>query len=97
MINAYCKDDITLIKVTRGTWGNSSAETNVTMKGRIEFRTKLVKNQAGELVQSTAKVYLPTLAVTHNDRISYNSKEYSILNIEIVKDFQSRFAKLDLV
>lgn len=96
MINAYCNDTITLIKVTRGTWGSSASEVQVPLRGRFEFRTKMVRNVAGETVVSSAKVYLTTLAVSHSDKISYGGKTYSILNIEFVKDFSNRYTKLDL-
>jgi len=96
MINAYCNDSITLIKVTRGTWGSSTAEVSVPLRGRFEFRTKMVRDIKGETVVSTAKVFLATLAVTHADRISYGGKQYSILNIELKKDFSNQYLKLDL-
>lgn len=96
MINAYCNDSVTLRKVTRGTWGNSVTPVDVALRGRIEFRTKMVKNLQGETVVSTAKCYLTTLAVTHSDQIVYGGKVYSILNIEFIKNFSNQFTKLDL-
>jgi len=95
MINAYLTDTITIQTVTLDTWGTAT-KVSTTAKARFEFRTKLVRNIAGEQVISTAKVYLPIMTITHQDKIVYETKEYSILNIERVKDFSAKFIKLDL-
>jgi len=96
MMNAYMTDTITLKTATTDKWG-SKTFTSASMKGRIEFKTKLVRNLQGEQVVSTAKLYLPkTVTVSHADVISYASKEYSILNIGYAKDFSNRFLLLDL-
>jgi len=95
MINAYLKDTITVSTVTLDTWGTAT-KASATVKARFEFRTKMVRNLAGEQVISSAKVYLPIMTITHKDKIVYLTKEYSILNIEQVKDFSAKFLKLDL-
>lgn len=96
MINAYMQDTITVSQVTYDQWGKAT-KSNTTVKGRIEFRTKLVRNLQGEQVVSSAKVYLSTISgLGHEDKITYDGKEYSILNIEHVKDFSTKFIKVDL-
>jgi len=89
-------DTITLKTATTDKWG-SKTFTSTSMKGRIEFKTKLVRNLQGEQVVATAKLYLPkTVTVSHADKILYASKEYEILNIDFAKDFSNRFLLLDL-
>jgi hypothetical protein len=96
MINAYLNDEVTVSQVVYDQWG-AATKTSTVVKGRIEFRTKLVRNLQGEQVISNAKVYLPlTEGLGSEDKITYKTKEYSILNVEEVKDFSSKFLKLDL-
>lgn len=95
MINAYCTDSIILVTRARGTWG-SATETQVATRGRFEFRTKLVRNQTGETVVATAKIYIPYCALSHGDAVIYNAKRYSIIAIEEVKNFSRQFLKLDV-
>ncbi len=96
MMNAYMTDTITLKTATTDKWG-SKTFVSATMKARIEFKTKLVRNLQGEQVVATAKLYLPkTVVVSHADVISYAGKDYSILNIGYAKDFSNRFLLLDL-
>lgn len=90
MLNAYMTDDITIQRVSYDTWGSSTPADTV-YKGRFVFATKLVRNTAGEQVVSSANVMLPIITLGHQDRIVYNSKMYSILSIELKKDFSNRF------
>jgi hypothetical protein len=95
MINAYMNDDITLKVASLDTWGRATY-TEVAIKGRFEYRTKMIRNIKGQQVVSMAKVYLASRALDHADKIVYGGKEYSILNIEQVKDFSNKFIKVDL-
>jgi len=90
MLNAYMTDDITIQRIAYGTWG-TSIPTNVTTKGRFEFKTKLVRNQSGEEVVSSANVMLSVMILGHQDKVVYDSKTYSILTIELKKDFSNRY------
>jgi hypothetical protein len=96
MINAYLQDSITIRKVTYDQWGSPST-SDVSTLGRFEFKTKLVRNDAGEQVVSSANVLLKSDAsVEHEDKIVYAGKVYSIINIEIKKDFTDRMKKVIL-
>lgn len=95
MINAYCKDSITVKTSTRDQWGTATY-TSATVKGRFEFKTKMVRNLQGEQVVSSANVILPLMTLTHDEKIYYGSKEYSILGIEEAKDFSNRFMRIYL-
>lgn len=90
MINAYITDTITLKRRVYGTWGGAT-DTESTIKGRFEFKTKMTRNLQGEQVVSTANVILPLMSIEHKDKIVFESKEYTILAIERRKDFNSRF------
>lgn len=96
MINAYLQDDITIRKVTYDQWGTPSTSDTSTV-GRFTFKTKLVRNNAGEQVVSSANVLLkPDESVAHEDKIVYSGKEYSIISIEVQKDFTDRVIKINL-
>ena len=96
MIGCYMNDSITISQVTYDQWGKIT-KSSTSVKGRIEFRTKLMRNLQGEQVVSSAKVYLSLItSLGHEDKITYNGKEYSILGIEEKKDFSSKFLKVDL-
>jgi hypothetical protein len=90
MISAYMTDDITIQRIAYGSWGTSTP-TNVAVKGRFEFKTKLVRNMAGEQVVSSANVILPVMVLGHQDKVVYSGVTYSILTIELKKDFSNRF------
>jgi RNA:NAD 2'-phosphotransferase (TPT1/KptA family) len=95
MINAYMNDTITLKTATLDQW-NAATYVSTTLRGRFEFKTKMVRNLQGEQVVSSARVYLASRAIGHNDKIVYGGKEYSILNIEEKKDFSTKFLRVDL-
>jgi hypothetical protein len=95
MINAYMTDTLTLKTATTDTWGTKTF-VSTTVKGRFEFKTKLVRNLQGEQVVATARVFLALQTLTHADKIVYEKKEYSILNIEQVKDFSNKFLRVDV-
>jgi hypothetical protein len=86
MMNCYMKDNIFIKKVTTDKWGTATNVYTFT-KGRITFRTKMVRSLSGEMVVSSAEVMLPNTTIDHKDKIVYDSKEYSILGIEEKKDF----------
>lgn len=90
MLNAYMNDNITVKVTTYGTWG-SSTYTETDIKGYFTQKTKLVRNLAGEEVVSSANILLPVMTLGHQDKIVYEGKEYSILTIELKKDFSSRY------
>ncbi len=96
MINAYLQDNIKLIAIEYDKWG-SPTPTESTIKGRFEFKTEMVRSLEGEEVVSSARVLIPAdTDINHEDKIEYKSKEYSILAIELGKDFSDRVLRLFL-
>ena len=95
MINAYMNDEITLKTSTLDQW-NKATYAETTIKGRFEYKTKLIRNLQGEQVVSSARVFLADQTIGHNDKIIYGGKEYSILSIEQMKDFSTKFIRIYL-
>ena len=97
MIYAYLVDDIT-IKRSGGydSWQEPLASTNLATKGKVEYKTKLVKNLQGEDVISNALVYLHgsktekllDRELTHEDRLIF-AVEHVIIRIDKPKAFSS--------
>jgi hypothetical protein len=89
MFNAYMTDSITIQQTAYGSWGVSTP-TNVETKGRFEFKSKLVRNGSGEQVVSSANVLLPVITLGHKDKLVYGGITYSIIAMELKRDFSSR-------
>ena len=89
MMNAYFTDDVVLVQATgRDQYGKAKTETTTTVKGRFEWRTKVIRNRAGEEVTSAARVYLPSTAtLTHEDKIRVGGVDRLILDIQEARDF----------
>lgn len=88
MLNAYFIDSIVLVQKTYDKWGEPLADTLVTFSGRIERKTRLVRNFAGEQVVSGAMVYAPSsLTITHVDRLRFDGTDHVILSINTQADF----------
>jgi hypothetical protein len=68
-------------------WGEPLADTVLTIKGRFNIGTALVKDIKGENVYSSASVMIASQTITHEDRIKFDGKEYVIINIKKPRDF----------
>ncbi len=100
MINAYCKDPITILKWEgNDSWGNPvSGPTAVEVKGYVEFKTRLVRDTKGEERVSDVTVLLPRKIerasllgrkLSHEDRIQLDGESFdrAIIEIRKPKDF----------
>jgi len=97
MINAYLVDSITIIKSGGyDEWGEPLETTEINVKGKIEYRTKLIKSLAGEDVVSNALVYLEDRELSHEDRIKFDDKEHIILRIDKPKAFSGPHLEVHL-
>ena len=58
--NAYCVDEVTILKWNGADeWNEPVSGTIITVKGYVEWRTRLVRNIKGEEVVSTVTVMMP--------------------------------------
>ena len=103
MIDAYLVDAITIIKAGGApTWGEPAATSEVDVMGKIEYKTRLIRDLTGEQVvagtigaiTSSAMILLSASidtnlgrALSHKDKLKFNSIEHVILKIETPKAF----------
>ena len=98
MLNAYSVDTFTLWKWNgTGAWREPVAPTELTVRGYVEYKTKLVRNIVGEQVASTVQIYIHKAnidaalgrALNHEDRITISGDSFDrpIISIGQPKDF----------
>ena len=60
LVNAYCVDEVTILKyMGNDTWGEPLSGEVITIKGYVEWKTRLIRDQKGEEVVSSIMIYLP--------------------------------------
>lgn len=105
MISAYCIDDITIIRHGGyDSWNEPLAPTDIDVKGKIEYKTRLVRDLKGEgVVAGTAGAITASVMVRfpgsidtelgrsliHEDRLKFDGIEHAILKIEKPKAFSN--------
>jgi len=97
MISAYCVDDITVVRYGGyDSWNQPLATTDVDVKGKIEYKTRLVRDLEGEEVVSSAMVRFPESidtdlgrALIHEDMLKFGGVEHAILRIDKPKAFSN--------
>lgn len=88
MIKAYLNDTIVLKTATRDKWGTVTY-VDTTIPARIEEKTKLIRSLSGEQVISTEQVLIENRTVTHQDKVTVNGVQRSIISIIKEKDFSN--------
>jgi len=99
MSGAYDVDEITIVRYGGyDSWNEPLASTDIKVKGKIEYKTRLVRNLEGEEVVSSAKILLPETIddvlgrdLTHEDVLKFDGVEHAILSINKPKAFSSFF------
>jgi len=98
MLNVYSVDSIIILRapaVPYTEWNEPIAPTEETVKGYVEWKTRLVRNLAGEEVVSSGNVLIKIdTTVDHIDKLKINSVEYPILTIEYGKDFSKVWTRI---
>jgi len=97
MINAYCVDPIIILKWNGyDEWNEPLSGEIISVKGYVEYRTKLVRDIRGEERVSSVTVKMPKKIdvelgrpLSHEDRliVGEESIERSIINISQPKAF----------
>ena len=95
MIRAYCIDDITIVKwAGEDSWGEPLATSDVDVKGKINYATRLVRDIRGQEVLSVAMIYLPGdidddlgRSLDHEDKLKFDGINHAILKIIKPKAF----------
>lgn len=97
MIETYFNDTIThLVAGTPDQWG-VVAYTEVSRRCRIEYKTRLVRNQQGEQVVSNVRVFFASdVTVTHADKFNLDGADRSILRIDKPSSFATQYVQMDL-
>ena len=99
MSGAYDTDDITIIKYGGyDSWNEPLATIDIKVKGKIEYKTRLVMNLSGEKVISSASILLPENIdgvlyrdLIHEDVLKFDGVEHAIIRINTPKAFSSFF------
>ncbi len=105
MISSYLVDDVTIIKYdTEDVYNEPTPTAEIEVKGYIEYKTKLLSDLKGqEVVGGTVGRVLASAmirfdesidvslgrALSHEDKIKFNSIEYAILEINKPKAFSN--------
>lgn len=105
MISAYCIDDVTIIQSGgHDSWNEPLAPTEISVKGKIEYKTKLIRDLKGEgVVAGTAGAAMASAMVrfpgsidvdlgrdlSHEDKLKFDGVEHVILKIDKPKAFSS--------
>lgn len=95
MINVYLTNTIVIKKIAYDQWGEPS-ETPETVKARIEYKTRLIRNFAGEQVVSSARVMLKNRTLSYADKINFDNIDHSILSISKGQDFSNQYLMVDV-
>jgi hypothetical protein len=81
MIGAYLTDTVTWKKSQGGdAWGSPAAPVETAVKARIDRRTRLVRNFAGEEVTAAGSVLLLDKP-GHEDLLTFDGADHAILAV----------------
>jgi len=93
MLKAYSVDDIIIVRAADppyDEWNNPNPPTLEDISGYLEWKTKIVRNLAGEEVISSGNfLFSYDGTIDHNDKLRINGKDYPILALEPAKDFSN--------
>lgn len=108
MIGPYLIDDVTLNQY-KGTdeFGTPAARTAVTIKGRIDYKNRIIVSLAGENTVSMAKLLIrdrpivrsgfstrPTTDIAYEDTVTFDGVDHTIVRIGRQKDFRTRYMEV---
>jgi len=89
-------DTVIIKTITIDEWGEPT-ETESTVKGRIDYKTRMVRNEKGEQVVSSARIMIDSkVSITHQDKLYFDTRDHAILNINKKKDFSNQYIEVDV-
>lgn len=78
---------VDLIQVDVDKWGHKTETVEPDEKCRIEYANRLVRNFAGEVVLSSARIFFKKTASVHETtRIRYGSYDHSVIRLDKPQD-----------
>lgn len=93
MLNVYGVDSLYIVRAPNppdDQWGEPLPVTLEAVSGYLEWKTKLVRNFAGEEVISSANFLLNyDGTINHLDKLRIGTKDYPIIGLEPAKDFSN--------
>jgi len=95
MISAYLNTTVTLKAATADKWGTKTY-ASTTLRARIFYGTKIVRNQSGEEIVSTTQVMIKDRTVNFGDIVTITGVDMSIVGIKKEEDFSNRILYLYL-
>lgn len=91
MIGSYFTDTVFLVTKTTDDWGHGTETVTPGVSCRVEWKTRMIHNMAGEEVTSLGTVtFAPDQALDNTVRVRISGKDYLILAITEKKDFAIR-------
>jgi hypothetical protein len=82
MFNAYMTDQVVLVQKTGDiSWGER-AEKETTVRARVDFKNRMVRDFRGEQVVSAATVTMQDRPLEAYDRIKIDGVEHPILSLQ---------------
>lgn len=96
MFSTYLQDKVVVQTATTDKWG-SSTYSSKTVKARVEYKTRLVRDSLGEQVVSAARVYFKaSQSLSYGSRIQFDGRAHDIISIGKIKDFKTRTVYADV-
>ena len=104
MIGAYLTDEVTL-RMDKGSdkWQEPNTTVDVRIRAFIDYGERKVQNAAGQLVVSTAKVWMrprtiiksdfdtrASKTISYKDLVIFDGELHGILRISKIRDFSVR-------
>lgn len=81
MFKSYMTDEVVLVEDTGdSTWGEKTT-VETTVRARVEYKNRQVRNFAGEQVVSAASIFLQNRTISPASRVKIDGVEHPILNI----------------
>ena len=95
-MRAYMNETVTLHTHVTDKWNQVQSTTNITIAAKINRNNVLVRDQNGEQVVSSTRLRIENRAITHEDTVTVDGVEHTILTIQQVRDFVPRYLQVFL-